>query len=106
MDDVPTPLLTPSQVDEEGRKYSADYFKAKRGKTRSGEPKPTEEEAQVARAKYQKRRRNELLRRTTETVLLAAIGILAMRGCCCWKELLRWHRGLSTTHHNMGKTDT
>lgn len=93
IDDIASPLLTPSQVDEEGRKFSTGYFKARKGKSRSGEPVPTDEEAKAAREKYRRRRRNELIRRTTETVLLGVIGLLAVRGCCCWKQHLRWHRG-------------
>jgi hypothetical protein len=82
-------------VDEEGRKFSAGYFKTRKSKSRAGTPVPTDEEAKAAREKYRRRRRNELIRRTTETVLLGVIGLLAVRGCCCWKQLLRWHRGMS-----------
>ncbi|KAF2109019.1 hypothetical protein BDV96DRAFT_248256 [Lophiotrema nucula] len=92
LDGRASPLLTPSQVDEEGRRFSADYFKQKKDGSRSGEPSPTDEEAKAARQKYVKRRRAEMIRRTTETALLAAIGLLAVRGCCCWAQLLDWHR--------------
>jgi hypothetical protein len=89
-----SPLLTPSQVDEEGRRLSAEYFKVGRNWGRAvGEPSVTDEEAGKARQKYLKRRRNEIVRRTTETVLLGVIGILAVKGCCCWGRLLEWHRG-------------
>lgn len=90
-----TPLLTPSQVDEEGRKVS-EYFKPRREGTRSADSSPTDAEARVAREKYLRRRRNEVIRRTTETVLLAAISVLAVTGCSCWEKLLLWHRGWST----------
>lgn len=88
-----SPLLTPSQVDEEGRKLSADYFRDGKERLRTGEPSLTDEEARAARQKYLKRRRNELLRRTTETLLLAVISILAVNGCHCWENLLRSRRG-------------
>lgn len=93
LDGDATPLLTPSQVDEEGRQYSAEYFKARKSRSRVGTPAPTDEEARAAREKYRRRRSNELVRRTTETALLGVIGTLAVCGCCCWKELLKWHKG-------------
>ncbi|KAL1595767.1 dolichol kinase [Paraconiothyrium brasiliense] len=88
-----TPLLTPSQVDEEGRKLSGQYFQSRKEGSRTGEPSPTDDEAKAARQKYLKRRRNEVVRRTTETTLLGLIGILAVGGCNCWEKLLQWHRG-------------
>jgi hypothetical protein len=47
----------------------------------------------AARQKYLQRRRNELVRRTTETALLAGIGLLAVQGCSYWDKLLKWNRG-------------
>ncbi|KAL5391473.1 hypothetical protein DPSP01_001337 [Paraphaeosphaeria sporulosa] len=91
-----TPLLTPSQVDEEGRKLSMQYFQPSKEGSRTGEPSPTDDEAKAARQKYLKRRRNEIVRRTTETALLGVIGMLAVGGCKCWEKLLRRHRDLST----------
>ncbi|KAH7077340.1 hypothetical protein FB567DRAFT_478134 [Paraphoma chrysanthemicola] len=93
-----SPLLTPTQIDDEGRKFSDDYFTDKKRKTRKGEPTITEDEARAARQKYRKRRRMELIRRTTETALLAAIGFLAVSGCDCWTKLLGWHRVELVTH--------
>jgi hypothetical protein len=91
-----SPLLTPTQIDDEGRKFSDEYFNNKKRANRKGEPSFTDEEARSARQKYLKRRRNELVRRTTETALLAGIGILAVSGCSCWQSLLAWHSG---KHH-------
>lgn len=88
-----SPLLTPTQIDDEGRKYSEEYFAEKKKRGRRGEPSLTDEEARVARQKYLQRRRMELVRRTTETAELIAIGILAVSGCNCWEQLLGWHRG-------------
>ncbi|KAF2785639.1 hypothetical protein K505DRAFT_380773 [Melanomma pulvis-pyrius CBS 109.77] len=94
-----SPLLTPSLLDEEGRRYSAEYFKAGRIGVRGvGEPSPTDDEAKAARQKYLKRRRHEMIRRATETALLGLIGALAVRGCCCWAQLLQWHRVELLTH--------
>lgn len=86
-----SPLLTPSQVDEEGRRFSVEYFKV--GRNGGGEPSATDEEARKARQKYSKRRRNEIVRRSTETALLGLIGVLAVRGCCCWGRLSEWYGG-------------
>ena len=92
-----SPLLTPSQVDEEGRKVS-EYFRPRKDGIRGGEPSPTDVEAKAARQKYLKRRRNEVVRRTTETALLGAISVLAVGGCGCWEKLLQWHRGWYLTN--------
>jgi hypothetical protein len=91
-----TPLLTPSMLDEDDRKFSASYFQVKDG-LHNEEPSPSDNEAKAARKKYLKRRRNEVIRRTTETALLGAIGILAVIGCGCWAKLLQWHRGWYTS---------
>lgn len=87
-----SPLLTPSQVDEERRKLSAEYFKL--SKEEFDGPSPTDEEARTARQKYLKRRRAELIRRTTETGLLVVTGLMVINGCSSWKKILQWHREL------------
>ncbi|KAF2832171.1 hypothetical protein CC86DRAFT_340489 [Ophiobolus disseminans] len=93
-----SPLLTPTQIDDEGRKFSDEYFTEKKKGSRRGQPSFTDDEARVARQKYLKRRRNELVRRATETALLAGIGFLAVSGCDCWEKLLGWHRVELVTH--------
>lgn len=85
-----SPLLTPSQVDEERRKLLAEYFKS--SKEGFDGPSPTDEEARTARQKYLKRRRAELIRRTTETGLLVVTGLVVINGCSSWKKILQWHR--------------
>ena len=95
-----TPLLTPTQIDDEARKFSDRYFNSSNNtnnkRTRKGDGGDTDEEARAARQKYLQRRRNELLRRTTEATLLAGIVVLAVHGCECWARLLSWHRGRHT----------
>lgn len=86
-----SPLLTPSQVDEERRKLLGEYFKS--SKEEFDGPSPTDEEARTARQKYLKRRRAELIRRTTETGLLVVTGLMVINGCSSWKKILQWHRG-------------
>lgn len=87
-----SPLLTPSQIDEERRKPLAEYFKS--SKEGFDGPSPTDEEARTARHKYLKRRRAELIRRTTETGLLVVTGLMVINGCSSWKKILQWHREL------------
>ncbi|XPS79251.1 dolichol kinase [Ascochyta lentis] len=87
-----SPLLTPTQIEEEVRKYSEEYFQEKKDALQGGEASPTDKEAQAARQKYIKRRRNEIVRRSTETALLVVIGLLSIHGCDCWPKLLEWHR--------------
>lgn len=93
-----SPLLTPTQIEEEARKYSDEYFQDNKHAFQPGGASPTDKEAKAARQKYIKRRRNEVVRRTTETALLAGIGFLAVSGCDCWSKLLEWHRGRCRSH--------
>jgi hypothetical protein len=90
---VTSPLLTPSQIDDEGRTLSQSYFNSKKRSKPRRDAYQTDEEARAAKQRYLQRRRNELVRRTTETALLAGIGVLAFQGCGCWGKLLGWHRG-------------
>ncbi|KAF1845556.1 uncharacterized protein K460DRAFT_405810 [Cucurbitaria berberidis CBS 394.84] len=93
-----SPLLTPTQIDDEGRKLLEGYFNDIKKGPRRGEASLTDDEATAARQKYHKRRRNELVRRTTETALLAGTSVLAVQGCGCWGQLLDWHRVELVTH--------
>ena len=88
-----SPLLTPTQIDEDGRRLSEGFFKDRKKRPRRAESSLSADEAKVARQRYLKRRRNELVRRTTETALLAGISLLAVQGCECWIKMLAWHRG-------------
>ncbi|RYN40758.1 hypothetical protein AA0112_g2468 [Alternaria arborescens] len=93
-----SPLLTPTQIDDEGRKLSEGYFARNNKTRRKGDVYHSDDEARAARQRYLQRRRNELVRRTTETALLAGIAVLAVRGCDCWTKLLAWHRVELLTH--------
>ena len=90
---VTSPLLTPTQIDDEGKKISEGYFNGNKRSKLRGDTCQTDDEARVAKQRYLQRRRNELVRRTAETALLAGIGVLAVQGCGCWGSLLGWHRG-------------
>jgi hypothetical protein len=93
-----SPLLTPTQIDDEGRKLSEGYFTRTSETRRRGDVDRSDDEARAARQKYLQRRRNELVRRTTETALLAGIAVLTVCGCDCWDKLLAWHRGQFASH--------
>lgn len=101
-----SPLLTPTQIEEEVRKYSEEYFQGKKDTSQAGVSSPTEKEAKAARQKYIRRRRNEVVRRVTETGLLAGIGFLAVNGCECLPKLLEWHRGQSKCTQSYKKSAT
>ncbi|KAF2652071.1 hypothetical protein K491DRAFT_681645 [Lophiostoma macrostomum CBS 122681] len=97
LDGAASPLLTPAQIDDEGRQLAQEYFgPPTEASSRPGAPSPTDDEATAARQKYLRRRRNELVRRATEAALLGLLGLLAVRGCSCWPALLQWHKELVT----------
>ncbi|KAL9639636.1 MAG: hypothetical protein Q9204_001010 [Flavoplaca sp. TL-2023a] len=78
---TPSPLLTPSYLDDEKRRVSFEASFKRRGSLQSHAS--TDEETLAVRDKFRKRRRAELIRRLTETILLLSIGFVA-----CWKNLL------------------
>ena len=88
-----SPLLTPTQIDDEAKNFSGGFFDGTKKNQQKGSVYHVDDETRAARQKYMQRRRNELVRRTTETALLAGIGMLAVHGCDCWIQLLSWHRG-------------
>ncbi|KAF1836746.1 hypothetical protein BDW02DRAFT_587126 [Decorospora gaudefroyi] len=90
-----SPLLTPTQIDDEGKRFAEAYAN---GDSKGKRTEDADDTARAAKQRYMQRRRNELLRRTTETALLACIGILAVRACGCWDKLLSWHRVELLTH--------
>jgi hypothetical protein len=100
-DEALSPLLTPTQADEEGRGYTNSYLKVDHGTLQRERSSPIGEEVRIARKKYLKRRRNEVVRRVTETALLACIGTLAVNGCGSWEKLLEWHRGTSCQEESL-----
>ncbi|KAI4206460.1 MAG: hypothetical protein LQ346_001086 [Caloplaca aetnensis] len=78
---TPSPLLTPSYLDDEKRKQTLEV-QFKRQARQQG-CASTDEETLGIREKFKRRRRAELLRRTSETVLF-----LGMGGLVCRKALL------------------
>lgn len=72
-----SPLLTPSYLDDVARKEVLETQFKRRGSAQSHAS--TDEEKVQIRTKFIKRRRAELLRRTTETLLLFTVGCLVCR---------------------------
>lgn len=90
VDGTPSPLLTPSQLDDQERRLSQDFLRAiKKSETIS----LSDNEARAARAKYVKRRRAEVIRRLSEVALLGAIGGLILCDQTIWQFSARWHTG-------------
>lgn len=92
IDDTTSPLLTPSQLDRDGRTLSQGYF----DRETAGQKKRRlrdQEELEAARQLYEKRRRAERIRRTCETALLGCIGVVVAWGPSVWSSALGWHRG-------------
>lgn len=85
-----SPLLTPTYLDENERNFSTEWQSRPRHSLQS--PPLTDEERSRVQVKFTRRRRAELLRRLSETVLLGSVGCIA-----CGREsesLCRtWWRG-------------
>lgn len=78
---TPSPLLTPSYLDDEKRRETFEASFKRRASLQSHIS--TDEETLTIRDKFRKRRRAELIRRLTETLLLLSVGFVA-----CWRTLL------------------
>ena len=77
-----SPLLTPSYLDEEPRRLVLKSQSSHRASLQS--PVCTEEEAAKLKEKFTRRRRAELIRRTSEAILLGAVGFIACSGNVRW----------------------
>ncbi len=87
---ITSPLLTPSYLDDESWRSAQERQLRRRRSLQS--PSVTDEETKKTRNKFTKRRRAELLRRVTETLLLGSIGCIACGSVP--KSLLRtWSKG-------------
>lgn len=74
---TPSPLLTPSYLDDEKRRQTLEAQFKRRASPQSHPS--TDEETVRIREKFKKRRRAELLRRITETLLFLGVGCSACR---------------------------
>ena len=77
-----SPLLTPSYLDEEPRRLALEARKKRPGTLQS--QSYTDEETIKLREKFVRRRRAELIRRVTETLLLGVVGFIACRSEVGW----------------------
>ena len=87
-----SPLLTPSYLDEEPRRLGLESRKRRRESRQS--PTHTDEETVRLKEKFVRRRRAELIRRVSETILLGSVGFISCNHEIGWlirswaKELL------------------
>ncbi|KAF1980888.1 hypothetical protein K402DRAFT_467943 [Aulographum hederae CBS 113979] len=96
LDGAVSPLLTPSMLDEDGRRFSQDYFK--RRKAGKDSTASTDDEQRAARERFIRRRRAELTRRISEVLLVGAVGLVVVRRPEVWGEALRWRRAELFSH--------
>lgn len=91
-DGTVSPLLTPSQLDLQGRKLSQGYFDpfslGKRAQS------PDEEHLRLERQKFEARRRAERIRRLSEGLLVAVIGIVVGCGPQVFADAWQWSPGM------------
>ena len=89
-----SPLLTPSYLDDENRRLNVERQLRRRKSVQS--PTLTDEETKKIAEKFTRRRRAELLRRITETLLLGSVTCITCNSAS--KILLRrWTKGSPVT---------
>jgi hypothetical protein len=101
-DGTPSPLLTPSQLDNHGHRLSEGYFDHK--PTQTPTEQAEEDELLVARRLYEKRTRAERIRRISEGALLAAIGLIIVLAPSVTHALWNWHRGLFAGYGSVSRS--
>ncbi|KAF2221549.1 hypothetical protein BDZ85DRAFT_275183 [Elsinoe ampelina] len=84
-----SPLLTPTQLDLQGRILSKDYIDEARRSRRSKEE--DEKKLKEERRKFEIRRRAERIRRLSEAALLGAIGLAVIYGSRIWQLQWQWY---------------
>ena len=82
-------LLTPSQLDDDGRRLPQDYF----GDEAQGE-KELEAEQKEEQQKLPQRRLAEFARRCSEVGLMVVIVVAVLCGNGVWRKACEWHREL------------
>lgn len=101
VDGAPSPLLTPSQLDNQGHRLSEGYFDHK--PTQTPTEQAEEDELLVARRLFEKRTRAERIRRISEGALLAVIGLIIVLAPSVTAALWNWHRGLFDSLEYLGQ---
>lgn len=91
-------LLTPSQLDDEGRRLSVDYFRSRKG-GKLGKEVDAREEAENEQKEQQrllKIRIAEFARRSSEVGLMAVIIASVLCGRGVWDQAVRWRWELAS----------
>ena len=88
---TPSPLLTPSYLDE-GRQMGSLQYPQKRQESSRNQP-GTDDETQHLRLKLTRRRRAEIFRRVVETALLGLLGIVVFINDKVNEAARQWDRG-------------
>jgi hypothetical protein len=101
VDGAPSPLLTPSQLDNQGHRLSEGYFDHK--PTQTPAEQAEEDELLIARRLFEKRTRAERIRRISEGALLAVIGLIIVLAPSVTTALWNWHRGLFASLEHLGQ---
>lgn len=83
-----SPLLTPSALHEEEEKLARGYFTEA-----TGDAALSKDDIDRARARFQARRRGELLRRGCEVLLVAVIAVVVLCGQGVWDCVKQCSRG-------------
>ena len=102
-------LLTPAYLERKVGKREEGYFdrvlmgaraggkevkrRGKKSEGKEGVERLDKEEVERKWGEFKKKRRAEMARRVSETVLLAAIGMAVMNGRDVWSKAWGWHRG-------------
>ena len=84
-----SPLLTPSNLDDEPRRLGSKIQARRRTSLQS--QTCTDEETTTTKAKFARRRRAELIRRVSETISLGTVGLVACKSDTAW--ILRSYAG-------------
>lgn len=102
---IPSPLLTPSYLDEGPQKGSLQYPR-KRQESARNQP-GTDVEIQHLRFKLARKRRAEILRRIVETALVGLLGLVIITNDKVHIATRHWDRGRTPVQGvNQGRADT
>lgn len=88
-DGVNSPLVTPSQFEDEPRKWSLQASR----KAPSTPSADIDAETQRIREKYTRRKRAEIIRRVSETALLLVVGLTVCSDANVRRDLRNWRQG-------------
>ncbi|KAI7071170.1 hypothetical protein KC352_g42516, partial [Hortaea werneckii] len=87
-------FLTPSMLDDEGRRLSEGYFRRTSSEEDMKKKKKTEEEEKAEQEKLLRRRLAEFARRSSEVALMAVTIVCVLSGRGVWRTAAQWQREL------------